>query len=144
MRRAIRAGLGTIVCAALAWSQQAAPDSRAAQIEAQRRAKARALAPDLPPHFDRILETVRHSKIVEHIIGDSDGWRPQLGGLVTYSGFAIGPGYQRHFGHDRVVWHIGGSASLRDYYQVSTGVSLPRLCVTGHGFPPPSGQFFPD
>ncbi len=70
-------------------------DSRAAEIRAARAQRAQHMVPEDPTLIERTLDFAEDTKILERISLGVSGFRPKLGGLVTGSGFALGPEYLR-------------------------------------------------
>ncbi len=128
-----------VVCLAIplwcsvACAQQAAPaedsetDTRAGQIEEQRKQKAAALSPDVPAKPDRVLQKIENDELVERITSGISGWRLKLGGLITGSGFAVGPEYERQLLHEQVSFDASLSASLKEYYLMQARVGIPQF-----------------
>ncbi len=78
-------------------------DSRAKQIEAKRETKASQLSPEESSRLSHILLWIREDKILERFATGVAGFRLKPGGLVSGSGFAMGPEYLRRDlagGHD--------------------------------------------
>lgn len=69
--------------------------SRAAEIEAARDAKAAELAPEDPNKWESALIRVRNEKILERLSQGIAGVRVKFGGLAPGAGFALGPEYLR-------------------------------------------------
>src|SRR5205823_4629051 len=66
--------------------------------------------------------------IVERITAGIAGFRAHMGGLITGSGFAVGPEYYRHdLLHDQVSVRASARASLQKFYLMDTELNLPRL-----------------
>ena len=84
-------------------------DSRAGRIEADREVKASHLSPENTLRMERVLLRIREDKILERISAGVAGFRVKLGGLVSGSGFALGPEYlRRDLADGRIV--VRGSA----------------------------------
>ena len=75
-----------------AWAQA---DTRAAEIEAARRQKAAQMAPDETTGGEKAFLRIKEGKIIERVTAGVAGFRLGFGGLITGSGFAIGPEYLR-------------------------------------------------
>ena len=120
--------LSASIAAALFVSSAVAQESRAAEIEAQREEKARHLEPDTPDRVERALQVIKEKKILERITSGVAGVRVKLGGLVSGSGFAVGPEYlRRDLLRDRMIFRASARGSIRKYYLVDTELSMPRL-----------------
>lgn len=114
----------------LAQAQEAdriAPNTRAGQIEADRRDKAERLTPDAPGKVEQGLQYVKRHRIVERFTAGTAGIRAHLGGLITGSGFAAGPEYYRRLSHEDLIIRTSVRASLRDFYLIDAEASLPHL-----------------
>jgi hypothetical protein len=101
-------------------------DSRAAEIEAARESKARALEPDTQRGLERGLLYVKDQKILERLTAGVAGFRLKLGGLVTGSGFALGPEYlRRDLANGRIVFRAAAQSSFKGYQKHDVQLSLP-------------------
>lgn len=86
------------------------------------------LRPDDPGSVERVLNVVKEKKIVERFTAGIAGFRARLGGLITGSGFAVGPEYNRHdLLHNQLRVRASARASLRKFYLMDAGVSFPSL-----------------
>lgn len=100
--------------------------SRAAEIEAARERKAAMLAPDEPSAIERGLRDIKDKKLMERFTAGIAGFRVKLGGLVSGSGFALGPEYLR-----RDLWKGHGlfrgaaQSSFRKFQKYDLQFSLP-------------------
>jgi hypothetical protein len=105
-----------------------APMTRAGQIEQQRQQKAAQLEPDEPSRIEHVLIVIKDKKIVERITAGIAGFRVHMGGLITGSGFAVGPEYYRHdLLHNQVSVRASARGSLQKFYLMDAELSLPRL-----------------
>ncbi|HWQ54347.1 MAG TPA: BamA/TamA family outer membrane protein [Bryobacteraceae bacterium] len=102
-------------------------NSRAAQIEAQREEKARLLQPERPDSIENFLNFMKQRRVVERITAGVAGFRVRLGGLITGSGFALGPEYYRRTASESVVFRTSARGSFKKYYLLDAGVAFPRL-----------------
>lgn len=102
-------------------------DSRAAQIDAQRKQREAHLAPDEPDRTEATLQFIKRKKIVERLTAGVAGFRIRLGGLVTGSGFALGPEYYRRNERESVYFRTSARGSLQEFYLLDLGLSFPRL-----------------
>ena len=114
-------------------ANRAIQQTRAGQIEAQRRQKAAMLKPEEPLRAERILDRVEHSEVLERLTGAAPGWRLHLGGLITYSGFAMGPEYFRKVLHDQAEFRASVRGSTKSFYLMDTEFNMPSL-ADGHAF----------
>jgi hypothetical protein len=105
-----------------------APMTRAGQIEVERQQKATQLEPDYPSGIEHALNVIKEKRIVERITAGIAGFRAHMGGLITGSGFAVGPEYYRHdLVQDQVVVRASARASLQKFYLMDAELDLPRL-----------------
>src|SRR3954467_199138 len=105
-----------------------APMTRAAQIELLRQQKAAELEPDKNSGIEHALNVIKEKKIIERITAGIAGFRVHMGGLITGSGFAVGPEYYRHdLMHNQVVVRASARASMQKFYLMDAELDLPRL-----------------
>jgi len=105
-----------------------APMTRAGQLELERQQKATQLQPDYPSGIEHALNVIKEKRIVERITAGIAGFRVKMGGLITGSGFAVGPEYYRHdLVQDQVVVRASARASLQKFYLMDAELDLPRL-----------------
>jgi len=106
--------LGLIGSAAPARSQPSAPSApltaepgtRAAELEAARRAKAADLADDPPPgRLEQAINYVEDSRIFPRLFNPPRGWFGQIGGVGEGNGFTMGGGYRQPA--------LGGAVTIR-------------------------------
>jgi hypothetical protein len=110
------------------------PVTRAAQIEMQRQQKAAQLEPDEPSRIEHALNVIKQKKIIERVTAGIAGFRVHMGGLITGSGFAVGPEYYRHdLMHDQVTVRASARASIQKFYLMDAELNLPRL-ANDHAF----------
>ena len=103
-------------------------DSRTGQIEADRDAKSSQLSPEETSRLARILLRIREDKLPERFAAGVAGFRVKLGGLVSGSGFAMGPEYLRRDLADGQVMVRGSAvASFKAYQLYDLELGLPRL-----------------
>jgi len=119
-----------LICSAGSWGvlyaqTEAVEESRAAEIVAQRQAKAGRLAPETNSGLERRLLFVRDSKIIERVSEGIGGVRLKFGRLATNGGFALGPEYLRHDRSGRFQFRIAaqGSAKLFQKYDTELDVA---------------------
>lgn len=110
-----------------------APTTRAGEIEAQRQKKAANLRPEEQSRAEHDLAVVENNHIIQRIFGGVSGLRLRLGGLITGSGLALGPEYDRPLAGGLAQFHTSVRGSLEKFYLMDAGVSMPKLA---------SGLFF--
>jgi hypothetical protein len=93
---------------------QAETPSRIAEILAERAEKARQLQPEAPTKMERRMDWVRDATFLKNFGDLGGGVRVKMGGLVTGSGFAVGPEFTRE-------GLFTGKMDFRTSAQVSTG-----------------------
>ena len=112
-RRAVRAVLGSLtcsVCLGTAALAQTSESSRAAQIEALRRAKAEAIAEaPKPGRIEAAINYVEQSRIFPRIFNPPRGWFAQIGGVSEGNGFTMGGGYRQPTGAGVITARAVGS-----------------------------------
>ncbi len=118
-----------LLLASLAAAQQTPPvESRAGELQRAALDKARVLSPPQPDKFERGIERIQNSLIVPWTSGGLNGFGLRMGGLVTGSGFALGPAYSRRdLLNENLHFRISAAGSAKLYYNVDTLVSFPRL-----------------
>jgi hypothetical protein len=105
-----------------------APMTRAGQIELERQTKATKLEPDNPSGIEHALIVIKQKRIVERLTAGIAGFRAHFGGLITGSGFAVGPEYyRRDLIQDQIVVRASARASLQKFLLMDTEFDLPRL-----------------
>ena len=103
-------------------------DSRTGQIEADREAKASQLSPEETSRLAHILLRIREDKILERVSAGVAGFRVKLGGLVSGSGFALGPEYlRRDLASGRVIVRGSAVASFKAYQLYDLELGVPRM-----------------
>ena len=109
-------------------------NSRAEQIQAEREKKARELTPETASKTERTLVEIRERRILEKITYGIGGLRARIGGLVTGSGFALGPEYFRDdLADGNILFRATTQFSTRQYQLYEVEFSLPRL-ANNHAF----------
>ena len=92
------------------------------------------LEPDHPSGIEHALNVIKEKKIVERITAGIAGFRVHMGGLITGSGFAVGPEYyRRDLMHDQVIVRASARASIQKFYLMDAELDLPRL-ADDHAF----------
>jgi hypothetical protein len=104
------------------------PDTRAGQIEQARREKATTLTPARPEKAERAFAKYASPKVMDQLLGRFPGLRLKLGGLMTGSGFALGPEYDRpDLRNGDLELRATLVGSVRRFYLMETYLGLPRL-----------------
>lgn len=102
--------------------------SRAQETEAARQEKVRHLEPEESPKIERVLLTIKEKRLVERITAGVAGFRLAIGGLVSGSGFALGPEYlRRDLSDGRVIVRASARASLKRYQLYDVQLTFPKL-----------------
>lgn len=126
---AFRNLLALIIYALLAsaiYSQTSSPATRTSQIEAEQRAKAAQITPDLPGKAERIFN--RAGDMADRFFGSRPGFQPVIGNLVTGSGFAAGVGYFRpDLANGDIVFRSSARVSIHKYELLDAELELPHL-----------------
>lgn len=115
--------------------------TRAGEIERARLQKAAELQPEETRGVEHVLEVIERDKILPRIFGGVNGWRVRIGGLATYSGFGLGPEYNRRFWDNQARFRVSVRGSTHQYYIAETGLDLPAL-ANDHAFAGISGMHF--
>jgi outer membrane protein assembly factor BamA len=117
-----------VLAVAIAGTLQAEPSSRVAEILAEREQKARRLTPDQPSKWERRLNWIKDTGVVDRFDEGYSGLRVKLGGLVTGSGFAAGPEFSREGLLDgRLNLRASAQNSTRGYRKQDANITLPRF-----------------
>jgi len=124
----------TFVCASGVRAQdqpaadRLAPQTRAAEIELEREKKAAELTPETPSPAEHAFDVVKNNKILERIVGGVTGWRARLGGLITGSGFAAGPEYDRpDLLHEQLHFRASVRGSIEKFWLSEMDLKAPHL-----------------
>jgi outer membrane protein assembly factor BamA len=116
-----------LVASAL-WATIAAQDTRTAQIEKARDAKAATLKPEVATPQENFLRRFRDEKFLERFTQGFNGLRVKLGNMVTGGGFAIGPEYIREdLLRGNLNFRVAAQASSRRFLKFENEWTLPRL-----------------
>ncbi|MEZ5398077.1 MAG: BamA/TamA family outer membrane protein [Bryobacteraceae bacterium] len=103
-------------------------NSRVQEIEEARDAKAATLEPDEPGKWERRLIYVKDAKLLERISAGVAGFRVQIGGMPTGSGFAVGPNYMRQdLARGKLTVNAFALVSTREWVKLGGGASIPRF-----------------
>ena len=104
------------------------PDTRAAQIEAERAAKATKLEPDSPSNLEQRLIYFKDAKVLERITAGLGGLRVKIGGMATGGGFALGPQYFRDdFARGEFFVDAGLQASTSQWLRYEFAAGAPSF-----------------
>jgi outer membrane protein assembly factor BamA len=116
-----------VLALAITAGLHAQESSRIAEILAEREQKARGLTPDEPSRWERRLNWVKDSGVIEHM-GGYNGLGVKLGGLVNGSGFAAGPEYSRAgLLNGRLNLRAGAQLSTRGYQKQDLTLTVTRF-----------------
>lgn len=103
-------------------------DTRAEQIQAARRQKAQVAVPETLSRGERTLQMLRDKKVLERISAGVAGFRVKFGGLVSGSGFAIGPEYlRRDLAGGNLIFRTAVQSSFRAYRRYDVQLSAPGI-----------------
>lgn len=103
-------------------------DSREAEIEAARQEKAGRLKPDRVNKAEGTLRYIKDHKVLERVAAGISGFRLKLGGLVTGSGFALGPEYlRRDLADGEIELRIAAQSSFKSYQKYDLQFSVPSF-----------------
>ncbi|HUS08210.1 MAG TPA: BamA/TamA family outer membrane protein [Bryobacteraceae bacterium] len=120
-------------CAALAMAQFVAAGrgqitTRAQEIEADRQKKAAELQPEELSNIERRILQFQQSHILDKITNGIGGIRPKIGGLITGSGFTLGPEYYRDdLASGKLIFRTSARFSTRRYQLYDLELEMPRL-----------------
>ena len=102
--------------------------SRIAEILAERAEKSRQLQPEAPTRIERKLDWLRDSAFLNNFGEIGSGVRLKMGGLVTGSGFAVGPEYSRQgLFTGKMDFRTSAQVSMGGYQKQDMEVSFPRF-----------------
>ena len=128
MMRILRAGCLLIGLLAAIAAPCARAQTRAEEIEAARRRKAANLEPETLTRTESVLNYVKDRKILERITAGVAGFRLAFGGLVSGSGFALGPEYLRRDLLDgALILRASARSSFKAYQLYDLEAAFPRL-----------------
>ena len=114
-----------LVLATLGGSKAETP-SRIAEILAERAEKTRQLQPEGPSKMERRLDWIRDSNFLNHFGDLGGGVRVKMGGLVTGSGFAVGPEFTREgLFSGKMDFRTSAQVSMGGYQKQDLEVSFP-------------------
>ncbi|MEO8682892.1 MAG: BamA/TamA family outer membrane protein [Vicinamibacterales bacterium] len=132
MRRAL-AVVSAWVCLGVGlWAQTPAggelppAETRAALIEAERRAKADALTPEVVSTWERRMLALEARNFPQSLFaGEYNGIRTLIGGMPSGSGFVGGVGYMRGATGDRLRFNASARISTENYRQLDAEALFP-------------------
>jgi outer membrane protein assembly factor BamA len=129
--------LGAVLCLftlSIAVPAQQQIDSRAEEIEAQRKSKTAQLAPEVVSPTESKFIAFRERRILEKFTYGIGGLRGRIGALVTGSGFAVGPEYFRDdLNNGKVLFRATTQFSTQRYQLYDLELAFPRM-LEGHSF----------
>ncbi|MBN2243898.1 MAG: BamA/TamA family outer membrane protein [Acidobacteria bacterium] len=103
-------------------------DSRKAGIEASRDQKSQHLEPEDVSGTEKTLLFIKDKKVVERITAGISGFRLKLGGMVTGSGFALGPEYlRRDLADGEVNLRSAAQFSFKNYQKYDLQFTVPSF-----------------
>lgn len=104
------------------------PATREDAIEDERQQRIANLEPDLPSKPERLFNSLQKNEIWERVFGDAAGWRVKIGGMISGSGFSLGPEYYRpDLLNGNMVVRASALASFEQYELLDLLVSFPHL-----------------
>ncbi len=122
------AGLWLSVVAVMSMAAEAVAQTRTAEIEAARDLKSARVEPETVSSLENVAREVKERKLLERLIAGYNGFRVQIGGMATGSGFAIGPEiYREDLANGRIRVNASASISTRLWQKYQAGVAAPRL-----------------
>jgi outer membrane protein assembly factor BamA len=102
-------------------------DSRAGEIQRQREQRRAQLEPEQSHKAERIEQWIYDKKILGRISYGISGFRARLGGMITGSGFAVGPEYFREdLFSGQLNFKTGAQFSFKGYQKYDLELDLPR------------------
>ncbi len=108
--------------------------TRAAELEAAREEKSARLTPEKIGRVEQALLYIKERRVLERFTAGIAGFRLKLGGLVSGSGFAVGPEYlRRDLADGGVVVRGSARASVKRYQLFDLELAFPKL-AGGHAF----------
>ena len=108
--------------------------SRTEQIQAERQKKAAQLTPEVASGTERFLVAFKERRILEKVTYGIGGLRARIGGLVTGSGFAVGPEYFRDDLRDgNILFRATAQFSTRQFMLYDVELGFPKL-ANNHAF----------
>lgn len=118
----LRPVTGVVVATILNCGTGAMAQTRAALVEQQQAAKAKALPADEPSRAERFFEQLEEGK---WFLGAPRGWYPYFGSIYPGGGIAGGAGYRHHIGYDSYV-DVAAMVSVNNSKKVQIVGSTPN------------------
>jgi hypothetical protein len=103
----------------------AAQETRAGQLENERRAKAKQLQPYRPGKIEAALYRIEDRFLIERVFNPPRGLFLRWGGFPEGGGIAVGPGLR--YSNHAVNFTTTGAMSLRQYWDVDSRLSFTNL-----------------
>lgn len=127
-RRSVTGGvalLAALMCLPDVWAQE---NSRAEEIQSERRKKASQLAPDQPNPIERKFQDFQDARWLERVTEGIHGLGLKVGGMAQGAGFAFGPQYRwPNDGSGDLTIRASALTSTRAYQKYDVDISLPHL-----------------
>lgn len=115
------------VCLTLHAQDAPPPATRVEAVERARLQKAQSLEPDTAGTFERWAKAF-NERVLSRSLGVYAGAGLRVGGLVTGSGFALGPSYSRpDLFKENLKLRVSLVGSIRRFYQFDVLASFPRM-----------------
>ena len=119
----------TFTLALLCAQTAAAQDTRAAELRAQREAKAARLEPPQRSKLEAILFKIEDDTLVERILAPPRGIYPRVGGIGEGAGFGLGPAFRYSTG--TFDFGVSAAASIKRYFIAESWLRLPGTVHDG-------------
>lgn len=102
--------------------------SRREELEHQRLERLKTLTPERASRLEELLTRVKEQNLLNRLNYGYHGLGAKLGGLVTGSGFALGPSYLRDdLRHDSIQVQASAQISFSNYRKASALFAMPKL-----------------
>ena len=102
-------------------------ETRASTIESTRQEKAKNLTPEELSGGEAVLKKFRDKKVLERFSAGYSGFRIKTGGLVSGSGFSLGPEYLRSgLASGNVLFRTSGQSSFKAYQRFDLQIATPE------------------
>ncbi len=105
----------------------ASGQTREAEIEKERDRKQQQASAEVATKGENFFQKIKDGQVMERILGGMRGLRVGLGGLMTGSGFALGPEYDMANPAQTVVLKTAARGSVRAYYLLDAELLFPRM-----------------
>jgi hypothetical protein len=109
------------------FSLAAGAQTREAEIEKARDLKEREATPEVSTAGENFFQKIKDGRVTERILGGMRGLKVGLGGLMTGSGFALGPEYETANPAQTIILKAGARGSVRSYYLIDAEMLFPRM-----------------